>query len=61
VTVQKEVGTAQTRIHGHSTGPQGALVNASLVETSEPVVAVDRTASRLADGTTQQARRSRER
>jgi hypothetical protein len=53
VTVQKEVGTAQTRIHRHSTGPKGTLVNAYLVETSEPIVAVDCTASRLADGTTQ--------
>ena len=51
----------QTRIHRHSTGPQGALVNAYLVETSELIVAVDRTSSRLADGTTQLARRSTER
>jgi hypothetical protein len=45
----------QTRIHRHSTGPQGALVNAYLVETSERserIVVVDRTSSRLADGTT---------
>jgi hypothetical protein len=34
VTVQKEVGMLQTRIHRNSTGPQGALVNAYLVETS---------------------------
>jgi hypothetical protein len=29
------------RIHRHSTGPQGALVNAYLVETPDGVVAVD--------------------
>lgn len=32
-----------TRVHRHTTGPQGALVNAYLVETDEGVVAVDGT------------------
>jgi glyoxylase-like metal-dependent hydrolase (beta-lactamase superfamily II) len=33
----------ETRIHRHSAGPEGALVNAYLVETSEGIVAVDGT------------------
>ena len=33
----------RTRSYRHSAGRQGALVNACLVETSEPIVAVDRT------------------
>jgi glyoxylase-like metal-dependent hydrolase (beta-lactamase superfamily II) len=37
------------RIHRHSTGPQGALVNAYLVETDEGVVAVDGTLT-VSDG-----------
>jgi hypothetical protein len=36
-------GMPEVRIHRHSTGPQGALVNAYLVETSQGVVAVDGT------------------
>ncbi len=39
----------ETRIHRHSTGPEGALVNAYLVETSEGVVAVDGTLT-VSDG-----------
>ncbi len=36
-------GGRVTRVHRHTTGPQGALVNAYLVETDEGVVAVDGT------------------
>jgi glyoxylase-like metal-dependent hydrolase (beta-lactamase superfamily II) len=39
----------ERRIHRHSTGPEGALVNAYLVETSEGVVAVDGTLT-VSDG-----------
>ena len=39
----------ETRIHRHSAGPEGALVNAYLVETSEGVVAVDGTLT-VSDG-----------
>lgn len=39
----------QPRIHQHSTGPGGALVNAYLVETSEGIVAVDGTLT-VSDG-----------
>jgi glyoxylase-like metal-dependent hydrolase (beta-lactamase superfamily II) len=39
----------ETRIHRHSTGPEGALVNAYLVETSEGIVAVDGTLT-VSDG-----------
>ncbi|MGH3083107.1 MAG: MBL fold metallo-hydrolase [Gaiellaceae bacterium] len=38
-----------TRIHRHSTGSQGALVNAYLVETPDGVVAVDGTLT-VSDG-----------
>jgi len=38
-----------TRIHRHSTGPEGALVNAYLVETSEGIVALDGTLT-VSDG-----------
>ena len=37
------------RIHRHSTGPQGALVNAYLVETADGVIAVDGTLT-VSDG-----------
>jgi glyoxylase-like metal-dependent hydrolase (beta-lactamase superfamily II) len=39
----------ETRIHRHSAGPGGALVNAYLVETSEGIVAVDGTLT-VSDG-----------
>jgi glyoxylase-like metal-dependent hydrolase (beta-lactamase superfamily II) len=39
----------ETRIHRHSAGPEGALVNAYLVETSEGIVAVDGTLT-VSDG-----------
>lgn len=39
----------ETRIHRHSTGPEGALVNAYLVETSEGIVAFDGTLT-VSDG-----------
>lgn len=39
----------ETRIHRHSTGPEGALVNAYLVETSEGIVALDGTLT-VSDG-----------
>ncbi|MGH3038036.1 MAG: MBL fold metallo-hydrolase [Gaiellaceae bacterium] len=39
----------ETRIHRHATGPEGALVNAYLVETEEGVVAVDGTLT-VSDG-----------
>ncbi len=39
----------ETRIHQHSTGPGGALVNAYLVETGEGIVAVDGTLT-VSDG-----------
>jgi glyoxylase-like metal-dependent hydrolase (beta-lactamase superfamily II) len=39
----------EPRIHRHSTGPQGALVNAYLVETDDGVVAVDGTLT-VSDG-----------
>jgi glyoxylase-like metal-dependent hydrolase (beta-lactamase superfamily II) len=42
-------GMPEVRIHRHSTGPQGALVNAYLVETSQGVVAVDGTLT-VSDG-----------
>ena len=38
-----------TRIHRHSTGPEGALVNAYLVETGEGIVALDGTLT-VSDG-----------
>ncbi len=44
------------RIHRHSTGPQGALVNAYLVETEEGVIAVDGTLT-VSDGRALRARR----
>jgi glyoxylase-like metal-dependent hydrolase (beta-lactamase superfamily II) len=44
------------RIHRHSTGPQGALVNAYLVETGEGVIAVDGTLT-VSDGRALRARR----
>jgi glyoxylase-like metal-dependent hydrolase (beta-lactamase superfamily II) len=37
------------RIHGHFTGPEGALVNAYLVETGEGIIAVDGTLT-VSDG-----------
>jgi glyoxylase-like metal-dependent hydrolase (beta-lactamase superfamily II) len=40
---------ADIRIHRHSTGPEGASVNAYLVETSEGIVAVDGTLT-VSDG-----------
>lgn len=40
---------SEARIHRHSTGPDGALVNAYLVETSEGLVGVDGTLT-LSDG-----------
>jgi glyoxylase-like metal-dependent hydrolase (beta-lactamase superfamily II) len=39
----------ETRIHRHSTGPEGALVNAYLVETGEGIVALDGTLT-VSDG-----------
>jgi glyoxylase-like metal-dependent hydrolase (beta-lactamase superfamily II) len=39
----------EMRIHRHSAGPQGALVNAYLVETSEGIVAIDGTLT-VSDG-----------
>jgi glyoxylase-like metal-dependent hydrolase (beta-lactamase superfamily II) len=45
---QTEAGM-DTRIHRHATGPEGALVNAYLVETSEGIVAVDGTLT-VSDG-----------
>jgi glyoxylase-like metal-dependent hydrolase (beta-lactamase superfamily II) len=39
----------EARIHRHTTGPEGALVNAYLVETSEGVVAIDGTLT-VSDG-----------
>lgn len=44
------------RIHRHSTGPQGALVNAYLVETEEGVIAVDGTLT-VSDGRALRAQR----
>lgn len=49
MTLRKEADISETRIHRHSTGPQGAFVNAYLVETSEGIVAVDGTLT-VADG-----------
>jgi glyoxylase-like metal-dependent hydrolase (beta-lactamase superfamily II) len=49
VTLQKEEGMPETRVHRHSTGPEGALVNAYLVETSEGIVALDGTLT-VSDG-----------
>ena len=46
----------EPRIHPHSTGPQGALVNAYLVEAGEGVVAVDGTLT-VSDGRALRARR----
>lgn len=46
---------AEARIHRHSAGPQGALVNAYLVETGEGVVAVDGTLT-VSDGRALRAR-----
>ena len=45
----------EPRIHRHSTAPQGALVNAYLVETNEGVVAVDGTLT-VSDGRALRAR-----
>jgi glyoxylase-like metal-dependent hydrolase (beta-lactamase superfamily II) len=45
----------ETRIHQHSTGPAGALVNAYLVETGEGIVAVDGTLT-VSDGRALRAR-----
>jgi glyoxylase-like metal-dependent hydrolase (beta-lactamase superfamily II) len=45
----------EPRIHRHSTGPQGALVNAYLVEAGEGVVAVDGTLT-VSDGRALRAR-----
>jgi glyoxylase-like metal-dependent hydrolase (beta-lactamase superfamily II) len=45
----KEAGTQELHIHRHSTGPQGALVNAYLVEAEDGVVAVDGTLT-VSDG-----------
>jgi glyoxylase-like metal-dependent hydrolase (beta-lactamase superfamily II) len=49
VTLQEEAGMQETRTHRHSTGPEGALVNAYLVETGEGIVAVDGTLT-VSDG-----------
>jgi glyoxylase-like metal-dependent hydrolase (beta-lactamase superfamily II) len=46
---------AEARIHRHSAGPEGALVNAYLVETDEGVVAVDGTLT-VSDGRALRAR-----
>lgn len=46
---KKEAGLPEVRIHRHSTGPQGALVNAYLVETTEGMIAVDGTLT-VSDG-----------
>jgi len=46
----------EPRIHRHSTGPQGALVNAYLVETDEGIIAVDGTLT-VSDGRGLRARR----
>jgi len=46
---KKEAGLPEVRIHRHSTGPQGALVNAYLVETTEGMLAVDGTLT-VSDG-----------
>lgn len=45
----QDAAMSGTRIHCHSTGPEGALVNAYLVETGEGVVAVDGTLT-VSDG-----------
>jgi glyoxylase-like metal-dependent hydrolase (beta-lactamase superfamily II) len=45
----------EIRLHRHATGPQGALVNAYLVETGEGVVAVDGTLT-VSDGRALRAR-----
>jgi glyoxylase-like metal-dependent hydrolase (beta-lactamase superfamily II) len=45
----------ETRIHRHSTGPEGASVNAYLVETSDGLVAVDGTLT-VSDGRALRAR-----
>lgn len=47
--------TLEPRIHRHATGPERALVNAYLVETSEGVVAVDGTLT-VSDGRALRAR-----
>jgi hypothetical protein len=39
----------ETRIHRHTAGPQGALVNAYLVETGDGIVAIDGTLT-VSDG-----------
>ena len=54
MTSQTEAGWPETRIHRHSTGPEGAFVNAYLVETSEGIVAVDGTLT-VSDGRTLRA------
>lgn len=46
---KKEAGLPEVRIHRHSTGSQGALVNAYLVETTEGMLAVDGTLT-VSDG-----------
>ena len=51
----QEAATPEIRIHRHSTGPGGALVNAYLVETSEGIVAVDGTLT-VSDGRALRAR-----
>jgi len=44
-----EAGVPDICVHRHSTGPEGALVNAYLIETSEGIVAVDGTLT-VSDG-----------
>lgn len=44
-----EAGMSDIRIHRYSAGPQGALVNAYLVETNRGIVAVDGTLA-VSDG-----------
>ena len=51
----QEAATPEIRIHRHSTGPGGALVNAYLVETSEGIAAVDGTLT-VSDGRALRAR-----
>lgn len=49
MTIEQSEAGMDTRIHRHATGPEGALVNAYLVETSEGIVAVDGTLT-VSDG-----------
>ena len=52
---QKEAGVPGTSIHRYSTGPEGAFVNAYLVETNEGIVAIDGTLT-VSDGRALRAR-----